>query len=457
MMRVLLWGIFMALFSLPAMAFEFSGNATNDFSVVQNCLEDTGGLAGLDVGMPSPVQNNISGFDIERVCFFYDSAEDALYVAIQTFDDVIFGDADGDGDPAGVASGYTGQDFANLGSTESVVLAIDIDGDSLASAFDASTIDAVIGVSSSNSLTEIGAFAPAAAFNTFNPAAGFGATRVATVEAFMSPDAANKDLEFRVESFSSMGTFAQKPVLMIFAGSTAASGIGTDFLPDPGESIEVSIFDGDEDTLNDDDELSEGTDPADTDSDDDALTDGTEVHGSNPTDPLNPDTDGDACLDGTEDANHDGTRDATESDPNVSDTDADALGDCIEVSGNNPTDPTDADSDDDTCTDGEEDLNQNGNLDDGESNPNIADTDGGGVTDCIEINSGFDPNDPTDDDAASQATGAVAGGIDQVQGGGATCALSMPITKGPASQSYWLLGSLLFLTLARAFRTARRS
>ena len=453
-MRVFSMTILMAVLSLSARAFEFSGNATDDFSIVQNCFEDTGGLDGLDVGMPSPVQNNISGFDIERVCFFYDSAEDALYVAVQTFDDVIFGDADGDGDPAGVASGYTGQDFANLGSTESVVLAIDIDGDSLASAFDASTIDAVIGVSSSNSLTEIGAFAPASAFNAFNPAAGFGTTRVATVEAFASPDAANKDLEFRVDAFSGIAAFAQRPVLMIFAGSTAASGIGTDFLPDPGTAIEVSIFDGDEDTLNDDDELIEGTDPADTDTDDDALTDGTEVNGQNPTDPLNPDTDGDTCLDGEEDADHDGTRDATESDPNVSDTDSDALGDCIEVSGNNPTDPIDSDSDDDTCTDGEEDLNHNGNLDDGESNPNIADTDGGGVTDCIEINSGFDPNDPSDDDAASQATGTVAGGIDQVQGGGATCALSMQMTKGPASQIYWLLGALFILSLQRA-RMAR--
>lgn len=455
MKRVLLSAILMAFLSLPAFAFEFTGNAAIDFSATQNCLVDVGGIDGLDVGMPSPVQNNISGFDIEQVCFFYDSAEDALYVGIQTFEDVIFGDADGDGDPAGVAPGYTGQDFADLGSTESLVLAIDLDGDSLATAFDASTIDSVIGVSSSANINDIGAFTPAGAFNPFNPAAGFGSTRLVDVLPFTSPDAAHKDLEFRVDHFSSIASFARKPVLMIFAGSTAASGIGADFLPDAGEAIEVSIFDGDEDTLNDDDELTEGTNSTDPDSDDDALTDGTEVHGQNPTDPLNPDTDGDTCLDGTEDANHDGTRDATESDPNIADTDADALGDCIEVSGNNPTNPTDADSDDDTCTDGEEDLNHNGNLDEGESNPNIADTDGGGVTDCIEINSGFDPNDPSDDDAASQATGALPAGIDQVQGGGMKCSLSVHAAKAPIGHAEWLLSLLTLLLFMRVYRAQR--
>jgi Ca-activated chloride channel homolog len=55
------------------------------------------------------------------------------------------------------------------------------------------------------------------------------------------------------------------------------------------------------------------------DSDGDGLPDQVERRGSNPTDPDNPDTDGDGRLDGEEDRNANGQVDPGESDPNVPD------------------------------------------------------------------------------------------------------------------------------------------
>ncbi len=86
-------------------------------------------------------------------------------------------------------------------------------------------------------------------------------------------------------------------------------------------------LDADQDGLNQDDEASLGTDPADADTDSDDLDDGSEVnqHG---TDPTNSDTDADALIDGDE----------------------------IDIYG---TDPLDTDTDDDTLADGDEVLTFN--------------------------------------------------------------------------------------------------
>jgi hypothetical protein len=76
------------------------------------------------------------------------------------------------------------------------------------------------------------------------------------------------------------------------------------------------------------------------------------VLGSNPTNPLVADTDGDGLTDSQEDANHNCAREATETDPNNPDSDADGLNDRIEVTYG--TDPLDADSDDDGIPDGQD-------------------------------------------------------------------------------------------------------
>ncbi len=90
------------------------------------------------------------------------------------------------------------------------------------------------------------------------------------------------------------------------------------------------------------------------------------------------------------------------------DTDGDGLSDAVEMTGDNPTWVDRADSDGDGLCDGPkevpgvcaagEDQNANGRVDEGETNPNAADTDGGGVGDGAEVlDRGTDPLDPRDD------------------------------------------------------------
>ena len=94
--------------------------------------------------------------------------------------------------------------------------------------------------------------------------------------------------------------------------------------------------DDDNDGLDDNSELTRGTNPKNPDSDGDGLTDGAEVN-THGTDPKNPDTDSDGLSDGDE-----VTRYGT--DPNNKDTDGEGLSDGDEVFGYK-TDPTEADTD----------------------------------------------------------------------------------------------------------------
>ncbi|MBQ1267701.1 MAG: hypothetical protein IIY06_13275 [Proteobacteria bacterium] len=159
------------------------------------------------------------------------------------------------------------------------------------------------------------------------------------------------------------------------------------------------------------------TDPNKADTDGDGILDGTEINGDNPTNPLDPDTDNDGLCDGSqavlgecrsgEDKNDNGTIDNGETDPNKADTDGDGILDGTEVYGINPTNPLDPDTDNDglcdgskavsdTCASGE-DKNNNGKIDDGETDPNKADTDNGGINDGTEITLGTDPLQACDD------------------------------------------------------------
>ncbi|MFW9787551.1 MAG: PKD domain-containing protein [Candidatus Thorarchaeota archaeon] len=90
------------------------------------------------------------------------------------------------------------------------------------------------------------------------------------------------------------------------------------------------------------------------------------------TDPLNPDTDGDYIRDGDEDLNLDGSLTAGETNPTVADTDKDGIPDGIEIGISDPntvpvgppiiTDPLNPDTDGDTLLDGIEDANANGQF-----------------------------------------------------------------------------------------------
>jgi MYXO-CTERM domain-containing protein len=116
--------------------------------------------------------------------------------------------------------------------------------------------------------------------------------------------------------------------------------------------------------------------------------------------PLDDDTDDDGLIDGNEDADQNGrvdnvigstgTRGSGETDPNNADTDRDGLPDGLEVGLIGPqgahtntdifipdrdptttTDPLDWDTDDGSVSDGPEDVNVNGRVDDGERDPNF--------------------------------------------------------------------------------------
>lgn len=127
------------------------------------------------------------------------------------------------------------------------------------------------------------------------------------------------------------------------------------------------------------------------DRDSDGLPDSLEIKID--TDPLDDDTDNDGLLDGPgsgEDVNANGVVDPGETDPRIVDTDGDGIQDGTEsglvapegldtdmtvfVPDSNPdttTDPTNPDTDGDGLLDGEEDLNANGAVDPGETDPAV--------------------------------------------------------------------------------------
>jgi ELWxxDGT repeat protein len=92
---------------------------------------------------------------------------------------------------------------------------------------------------------------------------------------------------------SEPGPFVQSGSLVFFAAHTDSTGRELWAVP------AAALADGDQDGLDDQDEVAQGTDPDDADSDDDGLSDGAEVltHG---TDALDADTDGDGYSDGEE-------------------------------------------------------------------------------------------------------------------------------------------------------------
>ena len=188
-----------------------------------------------------------------------------------------------------------------------------------------------------------------------------------------------------------------------------------DDLPlDPNESIDTdgdeigdnSDTDDDGDGIEDEIEISEGTDPKSTDSDGDGIEDFDEKNLG--TDPLNSDTDNDGIADGEEleirtdplnlDTDEDGTIDGEDQLPLDAEGSNDNDGDGIK-------DEEDADDDNDGLTDNQEasqntdplnpDTDGDGVLDGDEikfnSNPNNIDSDGDGLNDGVEVSMSTDP------------------------------------------------------------------
>jgi hypothetical protein len=195
-----------------------------------------------------------------------------------------------------------------------------------------------------------------------------------------------------------------------------------DGILDPDETDPLSQ-DTDCDGVGDGSEVSAGLDPLDVDTDGDGLRDGVELgqtmspeptcgaivvdaDPSTTTDPLALDSDRDGKNDGVEDLNRDGALAAAnpgglqETDPADPDTDDD--GRCDGPLTPNPPAPMNL------CTAGE-DLNANGLVGPGETDPRVPDldTDGDGIPDAVETANGTNPM-AADTDGDGLCDGAVA-------------------------------------------------
>ncbi|WP_437734427.1 hypothetical protein [Sorangium sp. So ce1335] len=160
--------------------------------------------------------------------------------------------------------------------------------------------------------------------------------------------------------------------------------------------------DSDSDGIEDPAEVEAGTDPNDADSDDDGVIDGEEPR-------FDEDTDGDGLINALDpDSDNDGLYDGTELGSQCDNEATNVRAAHCRVDGDagaTTTDPLDADSDDGGVPDGQEDVDLDGVVDEGETDPNVGDddappvdTDGDGLSDDLEETIGSDPNDADSDD-----------------------------------------------------------
>jgi len=164
------------------------------------------------------------------------------------------------------------------------------------------------------------------------------------------------------------------------------------------------LLDDDGDGLTNGEEETIGSDPKDADTDDDGVLDGGEA---NPSD----DTDGDGLRNVRDvDSDNDGLYDGTELGLACEDAATDlAAGHCV-ADGDQAgtvTSPIDADTDDGGVSDGNEDVDRDGVIDVGETDPTaghgaddgtLKDMDGDGLSDGLESAIGTNPNDADSDD-----------------------------------------------------------
>ena len=111
-------------------ALSLTGNVETDFALAEAVIVTDG--TAPDVGLPGRPEwaSVTSGWDIKDFRFFYDPADDSLYLGINFFG--IAGDADGDGNPAAASPTLTalgGQDLADLGGSEAIQIEFDWNSD----------------------------------------------------------------------------------------------------------------------------------------------------------------------------------------------------------------------------------------------------------------------------------------------------------------------------------------
>ncbi len=435
---------FLSVFLLvPCAAFslEWTGHVDKDFHP-EACFDDPGGLS---VGIPATFPaGTISGFDIESICFLYQSPLDTLWVGLKTFDagetPVIFGDADGDGDPGNTGAplaANNGTDFRNLGTKEYVALILDFDADPSNLG---ESPEVVAGVSDSQQLPggyRVSEVAQPVWDADFAFSGNYYGTTIPTSvssSVFVSPDAGAPHLEFSITAFSLLPGFSSinredpdATVGMILkAGSLGDDGIGEEdirvFLPirsffdDDGDELPNA---GDSDNDNDGipDISEEGIDSSDA--NDDCRIDTEEAGGLALDTFTAPDTDGDGWPDHQDiDSDDDSICDLWEADTFPLDANQDRSispeeflgGGCVDASelpdtdGDGIADFRDSDSDNDGISDASEGGPETANCGsprdtDGDGLPDYRDPDSDqdGLGDADEILTGTDPLNPDSD------------------------------------------------------------
>ena len=379
----------------------------NDFPATA-CFDDPGGVS---VGIPGSFPaGTISGFDVEKICFLYNEPTDTLFVGIRTFDvggvPVIFGDADGDGNPGGTSAALAanaGTDYPNLSVKEYFALVFDFDagvGDLGVSP------EVVAGVSDSQQLpggyrvSEVAQPPLDVDFSFSGIYYGSAVTSSASSTVFVSPSAGAPHLEFTVTGFASLPGFSSIPqsdpdgdIGIVFkAGSLGDDGIGEEdirvFLPIKG------FFDDDGDDIPND---------ADIDSDNDGIpdvteenldpsdTDGTCGLGSAEATASGQDLDGDGDVDSNDGFNPPNTDGGADPDYLDQDSDGDGVCDIWEAD----TFPFDLNGDGFISPEELGTIDVGGNYPGGDGDvclhgPELTDTDGDGVPDYRDSDSDND-------------------------------------------------------------------
>lgn len=172
-----------------------------------------------DVGLAPGATS--TGWNISRATFQYDGDTDEMEVTIAVTG--IAGDADGDGDPASSSINGVG-DAANLGASETMYIALDLDQDGL--------YDLTVGVPNDEELDPSTLALKIANYNGPNPLAVFGTDFIspATAVALHNPSAENPDLIMNITNWSALTITPYQFDFQVFAGSLADGGFGEDEL-----------------------------------------------------------------------------------------------------------------------------------------------------------------------------------------------------------------------------------
>jgi hypothetical protein len=197
----------------PVSAVTFTGNVPTDFATV-TAYTAMDGLG--DVGIsPNAPAGTVSGWDIHFLAFEWNAMTAELEIGIAF--SAIAGDADGDGGEGTTSpwlAGYAGTDIPNLGLTESICMALDLDFDG--------AYDIIAGVDSNGPGHQV------AVYN--HDPSGINWSFGADASSFDHGSFYGHDVEFRIGGLENYATDAEYCIgYSTFAGSLEDDGIGEDY------------------------------------------------------------------------------------------------------------------------------------------------------------------------------------------------------------------------------------